>query len=60
MQERITGAAIVRSDPVDFERNIVGTHSRVIGVGNSSVDEGFGDFRGSTFNNFVVDAEKSV
>jgi hypothetical protein len=50
----------VRSDPVDFERNVVGTHSRVIGVGNYSVDKGFGDFRRSTFNNLVVDAEKSI
>jgi hypothetical protein len=50
----------VRSNPVDFERDIVRANSRVIGVGNNSVDEGFSDFRGSAFNDFVVDAEKSV
>jgi hypothetical protein len=48
----------VRGNPVDFERDIVRANSRVVGFGNNSVDEGFGDFSGSTFDDFVVDAEK--
>jgi hypothetical protein len=50
----------VSSGPVDFEGDIVRTNSRVVGFGNNRVDESFGDFRGSTFNNFVVDTKESV
>ena len=52
------GGRSISCSPVDFEGNIIGTDSGVVGTVNDRVDEVFSDILWCTRDTFVVDLEK--